>query len=277
MNKGFKRTRVRLKREIVTMGIPGIDPNRDAGRYVEPAEWNALISDPEVLVIDTSVRDVPTVVEKIPLGGTAALPGDTAVSPDGSLLLVPESGSKEVSLVDLTSGPQKSGDPITFSGRPRQAGFSTDGTKAYVAIEESSGNLLAVIDVDVFGRTFADQTAATVDTVPLGLTVLHDLALAPGVPSARPRPGVPGGLPAGRPRASGALPLRSGPGPGPEGRALRPEHAELGGPLRPLRLRPRGAALGGDDADRAGAVHRGGATPGGPGRGGGAPGGIAGG
>jgi UPF0176 protein len=49
----FRRTRVKLKREIVTMGQPDIDPNRDAGRYVEPAGWNALISDPDVLVVDT--------------------------------------------------------------------------------------------------------------------------------------------------------------------------------------------------------------------------------
>ncbi|MGB5260961.1 MAG: rhodanese-related sulfurtransferase [Gammaproteobacteria bacterium] len=49
----FRRTRVKLKREIVTMGEPGIDPNRDAGRYVEPSDWNALISDPDVLVVDT--------------------------------------------------------------------------------------------------------------------------------------------------------------------------------------------------------------------------------
>ena len=49
----FKRTRVRLKREIVTMGVPDIDPNRDAGRYVEPSEWNTLISDPDVLLIDS--------------------------------------------------------------------------------------------------------------------------------------------------------------------------------------------------------------------------------
>ena len=49
----FKRTKVRLKREIVTLGIPDIDPNRDAGDYVDPADWNTLISDPDVLVIDT--------------------------------------------------------------------------------------------------------------------------------------------------------------------------------------------------------------------------------
>ena len=49
----FKRTRVRLKREIVTMGVPDIDPNHDAGRHVEPSEWNTLISDPDVLLIDS--------------------------------------------------------------------------------------------------------------------------------------------------------------------------------------------------------------------------------
>ena len=45
--------KVRLKREIVTMGKPDIDPLRDAGAYVEAGEWNALIADPETIVIDT--------------------------------------------------------------------------------------------------------------------------------------------------------------------------------------------------------------------------------
>jgi UPF0176 protein len=49
----FLRLKVRLKNEIVTMGVPGIDPSRDVGRYVEASEWNALISDPETIVIDT--------------------------------------------------------------------------------------------------------------------------------------------------------------------------------------------------------------------------------
>ena len=49
----FHRTKVRVKREIVTMGQPDIDPRSDAGTYVEPAEWNALISDPDTIVIDT--------------------------------------------------------------------------------------------------------------------------------------------------------------------------------------------------------------------------------
>ena len=49
----FHRTKVKLKKEIVTMGVQGIDPLKTAGTYVKPADWNALISDPEVLLIDT--------------------------------------------------------------------------------------------------------------------------------------------------------------------------------------------------------------------------------
>ncbi len=49
----FYRTKVKLKKEIVTMGVDNIDPNDIVGTYVEPRDWNALISDPEVLVLDT--------------------------------------------------------------------------------------------------------------------------------------------------------------------------------------------------------------------------------
>ena len=49
----FGRMKVRLKREIVTMGQPDVDPTASVGRYVLPADWNALISDPDVAVIDT--------------------------------------------------------------------------------------------------------------------------------------------------------------------------------------------------------------------------------
>jgi UPF0176 protein len=49
----FHRMKVRVKREIVTMGEPGIDPLSGAGSYVEPRDWNALISDPDMIVIDT--------------------------------------------------------------------------------------------------------------------------------------------------------------------------------------------------------------------------------
>jgi predicted sulfurtransferase len=49
----FHRLKVRVKREIVTMGEPDIDPTLSAGHYVDPHDWNALIADPETIVIDT--------------------------------------------------------------------------------------------------------------------------------------------------------------------------------------------------------------------------------
>jgi UPF0176 protein len=49
----FHRMKVRLKREIVTMGQPQIDPLASVGTYVAPADWNALIADPDTIVIDT--------------------------------------------------------------------------------------------------------------------------------------------------------------------------------------------------------------------------------
>ncbi|WP_367273977.1 rhodanese-related sulfurtransferase [Erythrobacter sp.] len=49
----FHRMKVRVKREIVTMGEPDIDPTLSAGHYVDPHDWNALIADPDTIVIDT--------------------------------------------------------------------------------------------------------------------------------------------------------------------------------------------------------------------------------
>ncbi len=49
----FNRSKVKLKKEIVTMGVEGIDPRHVVGTYVKPSDWNQLISDPEVVVIDT--------------------------------------------------------------------------------------------------------------------------------------------------------------------------------------------------------------------------------
>ena len=49
----FRKLRVRLKNEIVKMGVDGIDPNKIVGTYVKPKDWNELISDPKVIVIDT--------------------------------------------------------------------------------------------------------------------------------------------------------------------------------------------------------------------------------
>ncbi len=49
----FYRTKVKLKKEIVTMGVEGIDPRKVVGTYVKPKDWNALISDPDVVLVDT--------------------------------------------------------------------------------------------------------------------------------------------------------------------------------------------------------------------------------
>lgn len=49
----FYRLKIKLKREIVTMGVPNIQPDTMAGTYVSPQDWNALIDDPNVVVIDT--------------------------------------------------------------------------------------------------------------------------------------------------------------------------------------------------------------------------------
>ncbi len=49
----FYRTKVRLKKEIVTLGVDGIDPGREVGAYIKPNAWNHLIKDPDLLLIDT--------------------------------------------------------------------------------------------------------------------------------------------------------------------------------------------------------------------------------
>ncbi len=52
-NCPFHRTKIRLKREIVTMGKPDINPSETKGIYIKPKDWNELISSPDVLVVDT--------------------------------------------------------------------------------------------------------------------------------------------------------------------------------------------------------------------------------
>ena len=49
----FYRMKVKLKKEIVTLGVQGVSPTKKVGKYVKPEDWNALISDPEVILIDT--------------------------------------------------------------------------------------------------------------------------------------------------------------------------------------------------------------------------------
>lgn len=49
----FRRLKVRLKKEIVTLGVPGVDPNERVGTHVAPGDWNRVIDDPDTVVIDT--------------------------------------------------------------------------------------------------------------------------------------------------------------------------------------------------------------------------------
>ena len=49
----FRRFKARRKKEIVTMGVAGVDPRANVGTYVDPERWNALVEDPDTLVIDT--------------------------------------------------------------------------------------------------------------------------------------------------------------------------------------------------------------------------------
>lgn len=49
----FYRMKIKIKREIVTLGQPDVDPNKRVGTYVKPTDWNALLEDPEVVLVDT--------------------------------------------------------------------------------------------------------------------------------------------------------------------------------------------------------------------------------
>ncbi|MPT48625.1 MAG: rhodanese-related sulfurtransferase [Sphingobium sp.] len=53
LERPFARMKVRLKKEIVTMGVPDLDPTQDVGIYVEPQDWNALLDRPDMVLIDT--------------------------------------------------------------------------------------------------------------------------------------------------------------------------------------------------------------------------------
>lgn len=53
LEQPFRRMKVRLKREIVTLGQPDADPNKQVGAYVEPKDWNALIARDDVILVDT--------------------------------------------------------------------------------------------------------------------------------------------------------------------------------------------------------------------------------
>lgn len=52
-NKPFDRLKIRLKREIITFRQPKADPNQQVGTYVKPEDWNQLLDDPDIVVLDT--------------------------------------------------------------------------------------------------------------------------------------------------------------------------------------------------------------------------------
>ena len=52
-DKPFHRLKIKLKKEIVTLGVPGVSPVNKVGTYVKPQDWNAIVDDPEIPVIDT--------------------------------------------------------------------------------------------------------------------------------------------------------------------------------------------------------------------------------
>ncbi|MEM6689354.1 MAG: rhodanese-related sulfurtransferase [Planctomycetota bacterium] len=64
-DRPFRRCKVRLKREIVTMGVNGISPTEQVGQYVDPKRWNELLADPDVLVIDAR-NDYETAIGTFP-------------------------------------------------------------------------------------------------------------------------------------------------------------------------------------------------------------------
>ncbi len=49
----FERMKVKIKKEIITFGVPSVNPNEQVGTYIDPKEWNQLISDPQVVLVDT--------------------------------------------------------------------------------------------------------------------------------------------------------------------------------------------------------------------------------
>ena len=77
----FGRLKVRLKKEIVALGVPGVDPKAAVGHYVRARDWNALISAPDVAVIDTR-NDYETAIGTF-RGQWTRRPKASATSPPG--------------------------------------------------------------------------------------------------------------------------------------------------------------------------------------------------
>jgi UPF0176 protein len=105
----FGRMKVRLKREIVTMGVPGTDPNALVGTYVDPSDWNDLIAAPDVAVIDTR-NDYETAI------GTFQGAVDPGTEP---LSAISPRGGSRTATGSTTSGSRCSAPAASVARNPR--------------------------------------------------------------------------------------------------------------------------------------------------------------
>ena len=105
----YYRMKVRLKKEIVTMGVPDVHPALNAGQYVSPQDWNQLLADPELVLVDTRNDyevQIGTFVGAInpATASFSELPGwvDSAMQPGGAL--APTAGKKPKVAMFCTGG-----------------------------------------------------------------------------------------------------------------------------------------------------------------------------
>ncbi|NBO20691.1 MAG: hypothetical protein EBU97_01805, partial [Rhodobacteraceae bacterium] len=146
----FGRMKVRLKSEIVTMGQPNVDPRAKVGHYVSPAEWNDLISAPDVAVIDTRrwTLDRRIAVEDHP--------NEMLLSPDGGRLFVANANRNSVSVIDLEAGDVEETLVATLTvdappgNTPNSLAISADGERLFVS--NANINAVSVWDVAERGR-----------------------------------------------------------------------------------------------------------------------------
>ena len=135
----FLRLKVRLKKEIVTLGVAGVSPTHRAGQYVKPQDWNALISDPDVLVVDTrndyevGIGTFAGAVDPH-IKTFADLPAWVARQAQAGGLLNPQSALNEAPSEATQPGALARSDPNPKSGtagkrRPKVAMFCTGGIR----------------------------------------------------------------------------------------------------------------------------------------------------
>jgi len=125
----FNRMKVRLKREIVTMGQPDVDPLARTGHYVDPSEWNELILAPDVAVIDTR-NDYEVAI------GTF----EGAVDPETSSFGEFPAWWQENKHVSITSG-LRCFAPVEFVAKNRPITCSVRGSRMSITLRVASCNI----------------------------------------------------------------------------------------------------------------------------------------